>query len=143
MLKNFLKMSVAVALTAAASLQVHAQSVKLQIVGSSAFFLEAGLGANLSTGPIDAACVWSASSGVTATDATVSPSAVDSGSAWVAWTTGTGGSCTSPASNAVIYAYLNTDSVVGNRCLFNGCTLTYPTTDPAPAGLILTGGVAD
>lgn len=143
MLKNFVKMSLVMGLAVVSSLQVHAQSVSLQIVGSSAYFLEAGLGANLSTGPINAPCVWSASSGVTATDTTVTPSAVDSGSAWVAWTTGTGGTCASPASNAVIYAYLNTDSVVGNRCLFNGCTLSYPTTDPAPAGLILTGGVTN
>lgn len=142
MLKNFLKMSVVIGLAVVSSLQAHAQTVELQIVGSSAFFLEAGLGANFASGPIKAPCVWSASSGVTATDKTRT-SAVDSGSAWVAWTTGTGGSCSSPASNAVIYAYLNTDSVVGNRCLFNGCTLAYPTNSPAPAGLILTGGVGN
>ncbi|MBB6145700.1 hypothetical protein HNQ77_003661 [Silvibacterium bohemicum] len=137
MLKNFLKMSFVMGLAAASLSQVHAQTVSLQIVGSSAYFLEAGLGAHLSTGPINASCLWSASSGVSATDTTVTPNAVDSGSAWVAWTPGTGGTCASPASTSVIYAYLNTDSVVGNRCLFNGCTLTYPTTDPASAGLIL------
>jgi hypothetical protein len=145
MLKNFLKVSLAIGVAVAAlSLQGHAQTVQLQIVGSSAFFLEAGLGANYSSGPINAPCVWSASSGVTATDGSITPSAVDSGSAWVAWTKGaSGGTCAAPVAPYNIYAYLNTDSVVGNRCLFNACTITYPLTSPAPAGLILTGGVAN
>jgi hypothetical protein len=142
MLKKLMKMSFVLGLAVTSLSQVHAQTVSLQIVGSSAYFLEAGLGANFASGPVNAPCVWSASSGVSATDTTVTPNAVDSGSAWVAWTTG-GGTCASPSSTAVIYAYLNTDSVVGNRCLFNSCTLTYPTTVPAPANLILpTGEVA-
>lgn len=144
MFKSLLKASLVIGAAAAAlSLQASAQTVQLQVVGSSAFFLEAGLGANFSSGPINAPCVWSATSGVSATDSTVSPAALDSGSAWVAWTKGTGGTCASPASDALIYGYLNTDSVVGNRCLFNGCALSYPTSTPSPAGLILSGGVTN
>jgi len=141
MLKNFFKLSLVLGLAAALlSPQANSQTVVLQIVGSSAFWLEAGLGANYSAGPINAPCVWSASGGVVATDPTVTSSNTDSGSAWVAWTKGTGGSCTSPASDAKVYAYLNTDSVVGNRCLFNACTLDYSApTGTLPAGSILGG----
>jgi hypothetical protein len=98
---------------------------------------------------INAPCVWSENtSTVTATDTSVSPSAVDTGNAWVAWTKGTG-TCAAPGSTALVYAFLSTDSVVGNRCLFNAnlttptCSISYPTSVPAPAGLILTAGVTD
>jgi hypothetical protein len=146
-MKNLLKVAVAVcAALAAMSTQVKAQAVELTGAGSSGYFIQAGEGANYSSGAINAPCVWSENTNsVSATDTSVSPKAVDTGSAWVAWTTGTGGTCTSPASTAEVYAYLSTDSVVGDRCLFNSstCSITYPTTTPAPAGLILTGGVSN
>jgi hypothetical protein len=152
MLKKFLKVSLVIgAAVASLSLSANAQTVKLNIIGSSAYWLEAGLGANFSgtvsnPGLIKATCVWSENTNtVAATDTSVSPSAVDKGSAWVAWTTGTGGTCAAPSSSSLVYAYLNTDSVVGNRCLFNSttCTIAFPTGNPAPANQILTGGVAN
>ena len=143
MLKNFLKASLAIgAAVLAVSTSANAQTVQLNALGSSALFLEMGLGANYTKG-LNAPCVWSESTNTAfATDTSVSPSAVDKGSAWVAWTKGSSGTCTTAAN---VYAYLQTDSVVGNRCLFNGakCKITYPNTDPAPAGLILSGGVAN
>jgi len=145
MLKKFLQVSLLVGAAVVLSLQAQAQSVSLNIIGSSAQFLEAGLGANYTSGGINAPCVWSvSSSNIVATDTSVTPSAVDKGSAWVEWTKG-GGTCAVPGSTSLIYAYLNTDSVVGNRCLFNStCTISYaPGSGTAPSGLILTGGTAN
>jgi hypothetical protein len=149
-MRNILKVALAsCAVSAAMATPVKAQTVELTGLGSSAYFLEAGLGANYASGAINAPCVWSENtSTVTATDTSVSPSAVDTGNAWVAWTKGTG-TCAAPGSTALVYAFLSTDSVVGNRCLFNAnlttptCSISYPTSVPAPAGLILTAGVTD
>ena len=138
-MKNLCKVSLAVAIaTAAFSPQAQAQTVELKGLGSSAMFLQLGLAAS-SNSAIGATCVWSENTNlVWASD--TQAAALDKGSAWVAWTKGTGGSCTSPASDAKIYAYLQTDSVVGNRCLFDGtCTINFDTTaaGSSPAGLIL------
>lgn len=137
-MRNSSKLAIAAcAAIAAMSTQVKAQTVVLTGTGSSAYFLESGLGANYSGGLINAPCVWSESTkSVVATDTTVTPAAIDTGNAWVAWTKGSSGDCTT-ASN--IYAYQQTDSVVGNRCLANApsCSIAYPTSNPAPAGLIL------
>ena len=144
-MKNLLKASfVFGAAILALSANVNAQQVRANALGSSGLFLELGLGAASKAGAIQAQCVWSENtSSVIATDTSSGVSLQDKGSAWVAWTKGTGGTCDAPASNAVIYAYLQTDSTVGNRCLFNSnlptptCSIAYPTTEPAPAGLIL------
>lgn len=148
-MRNLLKVAIAVcAALAAMSTQVKAQTVVLTGTGSSAYFLESGLGANNPNGAINAPCVWSESTkSVVATDTSAqvtNPSAnasIDTGNAWVAWTMGSSGDCTT-ATN--IYAYQQTDSVVGNRCLANAtnyptpqCSIAYPTSNPAPAGLIL------
>ncbi len=107
-----------------ASSHAHAQTLAVNGIGSSALFLELGQGATVA--PTNATCLWSYGKGaIQATDSTVSPAAVDAGQAWIEWTTGTGGSCTAPASNAKVYSYLQTDSVVGDRCLFNGCTIVH------------------
>jgi hypothetical protein len=160
-MNRFLKFAFAVCLVlavVAGSASVKAQTVVLDGLGSSAMFYELGLGANSSNGTIHAPCVWSGiNNSVAANDYSLSGNRSDSlqdkGNAWVAWTTGTGGgaSCAFPAPNAQIYAYLSTDSVVGNRCLYNSnlstgsaCSITYPTAGtPAantPAGLILPAG---
>jgi hypothetical protein len=98
----------------------HAQTLAFNGIGSSALFLELGEGATVA--PTSATCLWSyGSNAVEATDSTVSPAAVDNGQVWIEWTTGTGGTCTAPTSSAKVYAYLQTDSVVGDRCLFNAC----------------------
>jgi hypothetical protein len=107
-----------------------APTVAFNGLGSSALFLEAGLAASSPTAGIGATCVWSsrgaAGAVVTATD-TSAGSLTDSGNAWVAWTPGSGG-CTDIGASTTVWAYLQTDSVVGNRCLFNGsaCTIAYP-----------------
>jgi len=144
-MKHLLKAALAVAV-AAVSMSAHsnAQTVAVDGLGSSGLFLELGLGASSSLGSIKATCVWSENTNsVIATDSSVTPSLQDKGSAWAAWTTGTGGTCAAPTSTSTIYGYLQTDSVVGNRCLFNAnlttakCSIAYPTTNPASAGLIL------
>ncbi|AEU37434.1 hypothetical protein [Granulicella mallensis] len=156
-MNRFLKSAFAVCLVlvvVAGSASVKAQTVLLDGLGSSGLFLQLGLGANSSSGTIHAPCVWSENTNiVAANDFSVSgnPSTPlkDAGSAWVAWTTGSGpgASCTSPAANAMIYAYLSTDSVAGNRCLYNSnlsggskCSIAYPLASVAPAGLILPAG---
>lgn len=121
----------------------HAQTVVLNGLGSSALFLEAGLGTTKS--PISAQCWWTgnngASNAVIATDTKGGQTVTDAGNAWVAWTTG-GGTCSAPSSTAKVWAYLQTDSVVGNRCLFNAhtspatCTIAHPATNPASSGLL-------
>jgi hypothetical protein len=152
-MKGILKFAfVACLAVVAGSASVKAQTVVLDGLGSSGLFLELGLGANSNFGTIHAACVWSENTNaVAASDYSLSgnPSSVlqDKGSAWVAWTKGADGTC---ATAANVYAYLSTDSVAGNRCLYNSnltagreCYITYPTNLPSPAGLILTGGIAN
>lgn len=135
----------AVLALAAGSATVKAQTVVLNGLGSSGLFLELGLGANDASGLINAPCVWSENTNtVAANDDSTSGVATltDKGSAWVAWTTG-GGTCAAPGTTAKVYTYLSTDSVVGNRCLYNSnlstreCWLSFPTTAATPAGLIL------
>jgi hypothetical protein len=136
--KNFFKgiLSVAVACTAL-STSSHAQTVAVNGLGSSAIFLELGLATLVPvSGGVNAQCVWSENTNsVIATDTTVG-TLQDKGSAWVAWTKGSG-TCDVPTS-PIIAAYLQTDSLVGNRCLFHGasCKIGYPTTNPTPANLI-------
>ena len=144
-MKNLYKALLAVAIVAMAfSTQMQAQSVVLNGLGSSAMFLELGLAASSTTvGTIHANCVWSENTN-TAEASDTAASTADKGSAWVAWTEG-GGTCAAPGSTSSIYAYLQTDSVVGNRCIFDStCTMNYSAASgTAPAGLILTGGVAN
>jgi len=149
-MNSILKVAFAACLAiAAGSVSAKAQTVELNGLGSSGLFLQLGLGANDSTGKIDAPCVWSENTNTAyATDTNSGSTLTDKGSAWVAWTTG-GGSCAVPGTTSTVYAYLQTDSVVGNRCLYNSnlstrkCYITYPSGTPAPAGLILKGGVTN
>ncbi|MEI9978451.1 MAG: hypothetical protein WDN23_05520 [Edaphobacter sp.] len=129
----------------------NAQTVEVNSIGSSALFLEAGLGASSTSGLSQATCLWTSnnSSGagnvVSATD-TSSPagSLTDAGNAWIAWTPSSQPASSSTCSNAAvssstqIFAFLQTDSVVGDRCLFNAhipnpglpdlekCRITFP-----------------
>lgn len=145
-MKNSLKMSfvLGLALTALTATS-NAQTVAMNGAGSSALFLELGLAASSATtatpAGLGATCLWTGA-GATLTDTSITGSTLtDTGNAFVAWQPGTG-TCAVPAGTFNIYAYLQTDSVVGNRCLFNGakCTVKYPVTDPAPANLILSSG---
>lgn len=144
-MKGILKFAFAVCLASVAgSASVKAQTVTLNGLGSSGLFLELGLGANAPTGAINASCVWSENTNsAVANDTSTGSTLTDKGSAWVAWTTA-GGTCAVPGTSSQIYAYLSTDSVVGNRCLYNAnlstgskCSISYPTTDPASNGIIL------
>ncbi|MCU1321301.1 MAG: hypothetical protein JWM43_950 [Acidobacteriaceae bacterium] len=129
----------------------NAQVVDFNGIGSSALFLEAGLGASSTATPpspltfIGATCLWTSNNNATlgnqvfSTD-THSITAVDRGNAWVAWTPSSQPASATTCSDALvsgsthIYAYLQTDSVVGDRCLFNAnlssgdqCKITFPT----------------
>lgn len=120
-------------------------------IGSSAMFVELGLAASTSTTPssgpsgIGATCVWSRGNGVVATDPGFANDQ-ETGNAVIAWTPSTvnPGSCTSydPSETVTVYSYLQTDSVVGDRCLFNGCTLAGASTGN-PTNLTNTNVVPD
>jgi hypothetical protein len=151
-MKGILKFAfVACLAVVAGSVSVKAQTVVLDGLGSSGLFLELGLGAHATVaGGINATCVWSENTNTAiATDTSLSTTTpgIDKGSAFVAWTKGSDGTC---ATAGNIYAYVSTDSVVGNRCLYNSnlsggskCSISYATAPTAPVGLILTGGVAN
>jgi len=96
----------------------NAQTLTFSAAGSSALYLELGQAAT--QGPISADCIWSYGKG--AVQALDPSTAVDAGQVWIEWTKGTG-TCTAPSSTAEVFVYLQTDSVVGDRCLFNGCVL--------------------
>ena len=150
-MKNFVKgLFVAAIAFTALSATSKAQTVAINAVGSSAQFLELGEAA-VQSSTLAASCVWSTGTNniVVATDNTLTGSTnpavvdpgprTDTGSAWIAWTPGSNG-CTSPDSTVKIYSYLSTDSVVGNRCLFNGCKVTINnSTSPTNSGLITVG----
>jgi hypothetical protein len=120
----------------------NSPTVAFNGIGSSAMFLELGLAASAATtaspAGLGATCLWSTSTSgkVVATDnSTNGGGKTDTGSAWVAWTP-VGGSCSTVNTTTTIYAYLQTDSVVGNRCLFNGCTIANSGSGTASAGII-------
>jgi hypothetical protein len=142
--KNFFKVFFILGLALSAlNAEANAQTVAMNALGSSAIFLELGLAASSATtatpAGLGATCLWTGS-GAVATDNSTGTNLTDTGNAFVAWTP-VSGSCTTSGSTT-IYAYLQTDSVVGNRCLFNGthCTVAYPSTNPVPANLILSSG---
>jgi hypothetical protein len=107
----------------------QAQTVAFSGIGSSALTLALGQAASTSGAGVNATCVWSfGSNAVQATDPTLAGSNTpdhETGNVWIAWTPGglSGTSCTTITSSTKVYAYLQTDSVVGDRCLFNGCII--------------------
>ena len=120
----------------------HAQ-VEFAGIGSSAQFLQLGEAAALETeGTIyPEACVWTQASGLSTTafalDPTTSNTAKDSGQVWVTWTKGSTGTCTAPAGTGIFVSfYLQTDSVVGDRCLFNACHVEFPAAGTATSNLL-------
>ena len=122
--------AVAAAVLACGAASVHAQSPVVGIVGSSAQWLELGQASSIApTNPpagYGTVCVWDGGS-FTATDNRGTGAQgfpfTDSGAAWVQWNSGTG-TCAVPAGTWSITYFINTDSVVGNRCFFAGCTVT-------------------
>jgi len=119
---------------------LHAQSVAFIGTGSSAIFLEMGQAA---AAPAVGGCVWTSAKGsgtpttaVSIVDTRIGSTSdngytgtVENGAAWVAWTPGTGGTCAAPASDSKIYADVNLDSVIGDRCFLASpkCTFVLPT----------------
>jgi hypothetical protein len=129
---------IAVALSAL-TVGVHAQTAVFVGGGSSALFLELGDAAGTFTtsspAGLGAVCVWSQKSGK-ATSLTVSDGAIESGQSWIAWTPGTVNkvsTCGTIGGSTQVYAYVQLDSVLGNRLYFNGGTVSYKTTSPVGA----------
>jgi hypothetical protein len=126
---------------ASAMVNANAQSVQMVGIGSSALFLELGQAAAKETA-IGASCTFTKGSGtVFATDVrTGVGSLTENGQFWIAWTP-TGTSCSTTSSATKIYAYLQTDSTVGNRCVLASpaCKITVPTslTTPQTPGNLL------
>jgi hypothetical protein len=112
----------------------NAQTPVFVAGGSSALFLELGEAAGTSTlaspAGLGATCVWSQKSGK-ATSLAVTDTVTESGQSWIAWTPGAASSCTATSSSTKIYAYVQLDSVLGNRLYFNGGTIGYKTSSPA------------
>jgi len=150
--KNIFKGSLALsAALLAISVSAHAQTNELIGLGSSAEFLElgeatsnttSGLGSTPTTLP---ECVFSAAKGAVYAVDSNNAGAKEQGQVWIAYTPTavvsgktTTYSCATTTSATQIYAYLQVDSVVGDRCLFNGCTLNDAglTTSLATAKLV-------
>jgi hypothetical protein len=125
---------------------VHAQSPLFNAIGSSGLTIELGEAA-VSLNPTTS-CVWSTTTSgtVVATDTSTGSSLTDSGNSWVVWVPASGNNCATNATPAQVFAFLQTDSVVGDRCLFNAnssggvtCSISYAGgVGPSPAGLIST-----
>jgi len=125
-----------------------AQTYVLNGAGSSAAFLELGEAAafNQKTAPVADTyqCIWSAksgaSAGLSATDG--STGVAENGNNWVAWSidTTTAGvtDCSTPGNSPNIDSYISTDSVVGNRLLFNNSTTVLGAGPGTTAKLIYT-----
>src|SRR5208337_750785 len=100
-------------------------------IGSSAVTLQLGQAASTATpNGLGLSCIWSSgsaplpypfvagSNGSVATDPSLDSTQTESGTAWVAWAPGSDSTCATVSTTSPVYAYLQTDSVVGNRCLF-------------------------
>jgi ABC-type phosphate transport system substrate-binding protein len=116
---------------------LHAQTLQLAAAGSSALWLELGQASATTAG-----CNWTAGSGVIELqDTRVSTDNTDSAKPWVTWTPGTvgGNTCAAPGTDSVVNIYLNTDSVVGNRCFFASprCTIVVNGTPGTGAGSLV------
>jgi len=134
---------IAVLLCVAAN--ANAQTVAMNGIGSSALFLEMGQAAALSPA-IGASCVWThaSSGGASALDGRAGVPGPEGGQIWIAWQPGSG-TCAAPAGTYNIYSYLQTDSTVGNRCVFAApaCTLTLSSTFVHTGGANLLAPVVD
>jgi len=127
----------------------HAQGT-VQAVGggSSAIFLELGQGAQ-SAAATSTPCVWSQKgvSTISAGDSRPATAVNETGNIWITWSAGSG-SCGTPVAPYNIYAYLQLDSAVGDKCFFMvdsstipGCVMNISiASGTAGAGLILTSG---
>ena len=128
-----------------AAVGANAQAtIAMNGLGSSALFLELGQAAALAPS-IGAPCTWTKGSGtVSALDGRAGVGTSENGQVWVAWQPGTG-TCLAPAGAYKVYSYLQTDSTVGNRCVFAvpACSLTFPSSAVGTAGSNLLAPVVD
>ncbi len=125
----------------------HAQTYLVAGAGSTAAFLELGEAAGFNQrttipGGDTYQCIWSAKSsaanGLSMIDG--STTVTENGNNWIAWSidTTTAGvtDCSTPGNTPNIDSYVSTDSVVGNRLLFNNSTTVLGATPGADAGLV-------
>lgn len=122
----------------------NAQTVAYLATGSSALFLELGQAA-LASSATGTPCGWSGNSNadIVVEDQRTSPSTNEQGAVWIAWGAGSG-TCAAPAGSYNIYAQMNLDSVLGDRCFFEvdssgtpGCTWSVTVSaGTAGAGLL-------
>jgi hypothetical protein len=119
-LKTMFVVAAAVLVFTAASVNLHAASVNLAIMGSSASYQEAGQASYVENG-----CIFINStkgfnivdSRTDSTNSANSVSTTDTAAAWVTWKP-SGGSCANWDGAQDINFFMNTDSVLGNRCFF-------------------------
>lgn len=140
--------AIAVAMFATATISNAAGTAAFVGVGSSALFQELGQAAVLAPS-IGATCSWTQSLTASAVaplngalDNRPAPAVAEGGNIWVAWQPGTG-TCAAPAGAFNVYAYLQTDSVVGDKCFFANpsCNLEIAAPGAAPANLLV--GITD
>lgn len=116
----------------ALSTQANAQTYSVQLSGSGSSALYLALGQAAASSTTGALCLWTNPSSVSvqASDTSTGSTLNDSGNSWVAWSpsAASGHSCSTYVSTDTvdIYAYLQVDSVVGNRCLFNAVNFATP-----------------
>jgi uncharacterized protein (DUF2147 family) len=122
----------------------NAQTSTINMIGSSGLFLESGEAAYFEY-ETPLACAWSTGTSglVVATDTSSGSSLTDTGNSWVVWVPSGANTCATNATPLYVYGFLQTDSVVGNRCLFNAqavsnsCTISYSAAaGTSPAGKI-------
>jgi hypothetical protein len=124
----------------------HAQTVQFLASGSSAMFYELGQGAQ-SSSATNTPCLWthfSDPTNVFYTDNRPATPVSEAGEIWITWSPGSTGSCMSPSGIGInIYADMNLDSVLGQRCFFEvdntlpltpGCVLTITATEVGTFG---------
>lgn len=139
-MKNLVRtLLIPVVVLGALSTAARAQTV-FNAIGSSGLYLELGEAAYSNSG---SSCAWSGGKNLAiATDTESGSPLTDTGNTWVVWVPSVGNTCTTNAAPATVYGYLQTDSVVGNRCLFNAqngglCTISYANASgTSPAGSI-------
>jgi ABC-type phosphate transport system substrate-binding protein len=112
-------------------------SAQTAIAGSSAMYLEVGQAAG-SVATIGG-CVWDTTAkDFTLHDSRFTVAAADTAAAWISWKPSTPGNCATVIAGSEII-YLNTDSVLGNRCFFANprCTVVVNTTPPTASATTL------
>jgi hypothetical protein len=141
---------VAAAVLSAAAVNVSAQNFNIVMAGSSALFLETGQAATTLTLPSQGGytCWYDSGSAKSFTLTDSRPQSAygignttDTASGWIVWGPGSG-SCANPAGSYNIEMYLNTDSVVGQRCYFAvpRCKVTIANPPASPGNLIAAAG---